>query len=133
MAALRCRCGGKPHCPWDLGRASLVSLAHMAYTFACYGFGFTALERCHTLFPPPPAKPYDEVLRERALAYQPPPERSRLEAEERAALHEFTVARGEPEKAAAHRRWQDAAGKLAALKAGPQRGRQLQGPPSVEP
>lgn len=44
------------------------------------------------LFPPPPGKPYEDVLRERAQAFRPPTEQSRLEAEEVVALREFDCA-----------------------------------------
>lgn len=62
--------------------------------------------------PRPPPKRWDVEMREQALAYQPPSEQSRLEAEELAALREFTAARafagnnlgGCPERCSAGRR-----------------------------
>ncbi|KAI7841820.1 hypothetical protein COHA_004349 [Chlorella ohadii] len=105
---------------------------HMVYFVAVSAFACGIFHWEFVLFPPPPEKPRDVQLREQALAYQPPSEQSRLEAEELAALEEFNAAYAPDEKAAAHRRWQEVAKKLELLREDPQQYHQLYGQASAE-
>ena len=65
---------------WGLWIVVSVALAHIIS------------QRSFKLFPLPPEKPYDVILREQAQAYRPRSEQSRLEEEETAALHAFSAA-----------------------------------------